>query len=36
MMKYEELLIEVIELSEEDVITTSRAFDGEDDKIVDW
>ena len=35
MRKYEELLIEVLPLSEKDVITTS-AFNGTDDNIDDW
>ena len=35
MKKYEELSIEVIKLSLEDIITTSKAFDGEDDEIGD-
>ena len=35
--KYEVLDIEIIKLSSEDVITTSIAFDGEDDDIDgDW
>lgn len=37
MKKYEEASIEIIYLSSEDIITTSRAFDGEDDEIDgDW
>ena len=35
MFKYEELNIEIIYLSSEDVITTS-AFNGTDDGIDDW
>ena len=35
MQKYEELSIEIIKLSLEDIITTSRPFDGEDDEIGD-
>ena len=35
MKKYEEPRIETIELSSEDVITTS-AFNGSDDSIGDW
>ena len=35
MKKYEELSIEIIKLSLEDIITTSKAFDGEDDEIGD-
>ena len=35
MKRYEELTIEIIFLSSEDVITTS-AFDGSDDSIDDW
>ena len=34
-MKYEELSIEIVFLTSEDVITTS-AFDGTDDGIDDW
>ena len=34
-MKYEELSIEIVFLTSEDVITTS-AFDGTDDGIEDW
>lgn len=36
MEKYEVVTIEIIKLSIEDVIATSRAFDGEDDNIDDW
>ena len=37
MQKYEEISIEIIKLSTEDVITTSKPFDGEDDEIGnDW
>ena len=37
MKKYEEVSIEIIKLSTEDVITTSKPFDGEDDEIGnDW
>ena len=35
MKKYEELSIDIIFLSSEDVITTS-AFDGSDDSVSDW
>ena len=35
MRKYEELYIEILELSSDDVITTS-AFNGTDDNIDDW
>ena len=35
MKKYEEISIEIIKLSVEDIITTSRPFDGEDDEIGD-
>ena len=35
MQKYEEISIEIIKLSIEDIITTSKAFDGEDDNIGD-
>ena len=35
MQKYEVLAIEIIKLSLEDIITTSKAFDGEDDEIGD-
>ena len=37
MKKYEEISIEIIKLSTEDIITTSKPFDGEDDEIgSDW
>ena len=36
MEKYEVVTIEIIKLSVEDVIATSRPFDGEDDNIDDW
>ena len=36
MEKYEVVTIEIIKLSIEDVITTSKPFDGEDDYIIDW
>lgn len=36
MEKYEVVTIEIIKLSIEDVITTSKPFDGEDDNIIDW
>ena len=36
MEKYEVVTIEIIKLSIEDVITTSKPFDGEDDNIRDW
>ena len=35
MNRYEELIIEIIKLSHDDVISTS-AFDGEDDEIDGW
>lgn len=36
MKRYEELNIEIIKLSLDDVITTSGPFDSTDDKIEDW
>ncbi len=36
MKKYEEINIEIIKLSINDVITTSNPFDGEDDSIDNW
>ena len=37
MKKYEEISIEIIKLSMEDIIATSKPFDGEDDEIgSDW
>ena len=38
MQKYEELIIEIVELPECDIITFSSAFDSEDDVINknDW
>jgi len=36
MKKYEEVIIEVICLTCEDVITTSNPFDGKDDSIQGW
>ena len=35
-LNYEEISIKLISLAENDVITTSGAFDGEDDEIGDW
>lgn len=34
--QYENISIEIITLSCEDIITTSKPFDGEDDEIIDW
>lgn len=36
MKKYEEIDIEIIKLSFDDVITTSDPFDGEDDSTDNW
>ena len=36
MKKYEEIKIEIVALSEKDVITTSGAFNGRDDTISNW
>ena len=36
MKKYEEVDIEIVKISE-DVLTSSKgAFDGEDDRFIDW
>ena len=35
-LQYEEIRVEIFLLSDEDVITTSKAFDGEDDDVSDW
>ena len=35
--KYEDIIVEIIPLLSDDVITTSKPFDGEDDEIgSDW
>ena len=36
MKKYEEVNIEIIKLSDVDIIATSKPFDGEDDNVEDW
>lgn len=39
MKKYEELIIEIVKVSPEDIITTSYAdeeFDGKDDNVNGW
>lgn len=33
---YEKIEIEILLMSDKDVISTSRPFDGEDDNIGDW
>lgn len=36
MQKYEKIEIEIIKLSDSDVIMTSNPFDGEDDSLDNW
>ena len=33
---YEKIEIEILLITDNDVISTSRAFDGEDDNVGDW
>lgn len=33
---YEEVKLEIVPLAKSDVVTSSSAFDGDDDKIVEW
>ena len=35
-LQYETVDLEILPLSDEDIITTSKAFDGEDDNVSDW
>ena len=35
-LQYETVDLEILPLSDEDIITTSKAFDGEDDNVGDW
>ena len=35
-LHYESIEVEILELSSDDVITTSKPFDGEDDNVGDW
>ena len=35
-LQYERVDVEILQLSTDDVITTSKPFDGEDDEIKDW
>jgi hypothetical protein len=35
-LQYETVDVNIISLSDEDVITTSKPFDGEDDNVNDW
>ena len=36
MKRYEEIEIEIVKLSSDDVIATSNPFDGSDDNISNW
>lgn len=36
MKRYEEIEIEIVKLSSDDVIATSNPFDGKDDSIDNW
>lgn len=35
-LQYERVDVEILQLSTDDVITTSKPFDGEDDNVGDW
>ena len=35
-LQYERVDVEILQLSADDVITTSKPFDGEDDNVGDW
>ena len=35
-LQYERVDVEILQLSTDDVITTSKPFDGEDDNVNDW
>lgn len=35
-LQYETVDVNILPLSDEDIITTSKPFDGEDDNVGDW